>query len=149
MFWLDDAVEDATTCDAFLFPRFLSLSLSMSLSVWLLLFWWWFPLLDYHDEQDENISGPVEQDQNHENARVAGATKTQHVAKARSGSQDNDHNSSKNSSKNYGRDRLPKRANENQGTEFKPANEKPGKQTSMTYRQALLGIDNSEPSSDF
>ena len=32
-------------------------------------------LLDYHDEQDENISGPVEQDQNHENARVAGATK--------------------------------------------------------------------------
>ena len=24
-------------------------------------------VLDYHDEQDENISGPVDQDQNHEN----------------------------------------------------------------------------------
>ena len=106
-------------------------------------------VLDYHDEQDENISGPVEQDQNHENVRVAGATKNQHVAKARGGSQDHDHNSSKNSSKNYGQDGPPKRANEKQGTEFEPANEKPGKQTSMTYRQALLGIDNSEPSSDF
>ena len=50
-------------------------------------------VLDYHDEQDENISGPVEQDQNHENVRVAGATKNQHVAKARGGSQDHDHNS--------------------------------------------------------
>ena len=106
-------------------------------------------MLDYHDEQDESISGPAEQDQNHENVRVAGATKNQHVAKARRGSQDHDHNSSKNSSKNYGQDGPPKRANEKQGTEFKPANEKPGKQTSMTYRQALLGIDNSEPSSDF
>ena len=43
---------------------------------------------------------------------------------------------------------LP-RANEKQGKEFKRANEKPGKQTSMTYREALLGIDNSESSSDF
>ena len=60
-------------------------------------------LLDYHDEQDENISGPVEQDQNHENVRVAG---------------DHDHNSSKNSSKNYGQDGPPKRAIEKQGTEF-------------------------------
>ena len=106
-------------------------------------------MLDYHDEQDENISGPAEQDQNHENVRVAGATKNQHVAKARGGSQDHDHNSSKNSSKNYGQDGHPKRANEKQGKEFKQANEKPGKQTSMTYRQALLGIDDSEPSSDF
>ena len=106
-------------------------------------------LLDYHDEQDENISGPAEQDQNHENVRVAGATKNQHVAKARGGSQDHDQNSSKNSSKNYGQAGHPKRANEKQGQEFKRANEKPGKQTSMTYREALLGIDNSEPSSDF
>ena len=82
-------------------------------------------MLDYHDEQDENISGPVEQDQNHENVRVAGATKNQHVAKARGGSQDHDHNSSKNSSKNYGQDGPPKRANEKQRTEFKPANENP------------------------
>ena len=106
-------------------------------------------VLDYHDEQDENICGPAEQDQNHENVRVVGATKTQHVAKARGGSQDHDQNSSKNSSKNYGQAEHPKRANEKHGKEFKRANEKPGKQTSMTYREALLGIDNSEPSSDF
>ena len=65
-------------------------------------------LLDYHDEQDENISGPAEQDQNHENVCVMGATKNQHVAKARGGSQDHDQNSSKNSSKNYGQDGHPK-----------------------------------------
>ena len=106
-------------------------------------------VLDYHDEQDENIFGPAEQDQNHKNVRVMGATKNQHVAKARGGSQDHDQNSSKNSSKNYGQDGHPKRANEKQGKEFKRANEKPGKQTSMTYREALLGIDNSELSSDF
>ena len=79
-----------------------------------------------------------------------GAAKNQHVAKACGGSQDHDQNSSStNSSKNYGQDGHPKRANEKQGNEFKRANEKPGKQTSMTYREALLGIDNSEPGSDF
>ena len=102
-------------------------------------------MLDYHDEQDENICGPAEQDQNHEKVRVVDATKNQHVAKARGGSQDHDQNSSK----NYGQAEHPKRANEKHGKEFKRANEKPGKQTSMTYREALLGIDNSEPSSDF
>ena len=76
-------------------------------------------VLDYHDEQDENISGPAEQDQNHENVRVMGATTNQQVAKARGGSQDHDQNSSKNSSKNYGQDGRPKRANEKQGKEFK------------------------------
>ena len=106
-------------------------------------------MLSYQDEQDENIPGPADRDQHHENARVMDATKNQHVAKARGGSQDHDQNSSKNSSKNYGQAGYPKRANETQGKEFKRANEKSGKQTSMTYREALLGIDNSEPSSDF
>ena len=86
-------------------------------------------MLEYHDDQGKNISSPAEQDQNHENVRVMGATKNQHVAKARGGSQDHDQNSSKNSSKNYGQDGPPKRANEKQGKEFKRANEKPGKQT--------------------
>ena len=88
-------------------------------------------VLEYHDDQGENISSPAEQDQNHENVRVIGATKNQHNAKARGGSQDHDQNSSKNSSKNYGQDGTPKRGNEKQGKEFKRANEKRGKQTSM------------------
>ena len=102
-------------------------------------------------DQGENISSPAEQDQNHENVRVMGATKNQHVVKARGGSQDQDQNYRK----NYGQDGHPKRANEKQGKEFKRANEKQGKeikqtkQKSMTYREALLGIDNSESSSDF
>ena len=37
-------------------------------------------VLDYHDEQDENISGPAEQDQNHETVRVMGATTSQKLA---------------------------------------------------------------------
>ena len=110
-------------------------------------------------DQSESISSPVEQDQNHENVRVMGATKNQHVAEARGGSQDQDQNFRK----NYGQNGHPKRANEKQGREFKRANEKQGKETKrtnqkpMTYREALLGLhnseqgseDNSEPSSDF
>ena len=71
-------------------------------------------------EQAENISSPAEQDQNHENMRVMGATKNQHEAEARDGSQDQDQNSRE----NYGHNGHPKRANENQGSEFKRANEK-------------------------
>ena len=107
--------------------------------------------------QSENISSPAEQDQNQENVRVIGATKNQHVAEARGGSQDQNYR------KNYGQDGHPKRANEKLGREFKRANEKQGKeikrtnQKPMTYREALLGLDNSElgsednsePSSDF
>ena len=110
-------------------------------------------------DQGENISSPAEQDQNHENVRVMGATKNQHEAEARGGSQDQDQNYRK----NYGQNGHPKRANEKQGREFKRANEKQGKeikrtnQKPMTYREALLGLDNSElgsednsePSSDF
>ena len=110
-------------------------------------------------DQGENISSPTEQDQNHENVRVMGATKNQHEAEARGGSQDQDQNYRK----NYGQNGHPKRANEKQGREFKRANEKQGKeikrtnQKPMTYREALLGLDNSElglednsePSSDF
>ena len=91
--------------------------------------------------------------------RVIGATKNQHIAEARGGSQDQDQNYRK----NYGQDGHPKRANEKLGREFKRANEKQGKeikrtnQKPMTYREALLGLDNSElgsednsePSSDF
>ena len=110
-------------------------------------------------DQSESISSPVEQDQNHENVRVMGATKNQHVAEARGGSQDQDQNFRK----NYGQNGHPKQANEKQGREFKRANEKQGKETKrtnqkpMTYCEALLGLhnseqgseDNSEPSSDF
>ena len=96
--------------------------------------------------QDENISSPVERDQNHENVCVVGATKNQHGVEARDGSQDQD--------QNFGQKGHPKRANEKQGKEFKQANEKQGRdikrtnQKSMTYREALLGLDNSEPSSE-
>ena len=110
-------------------------------------------------DQGENISSPADQDQNHENVCVVGATKNQHVTEARDGSQDQDQNYTK----NYGQNGHPKRANEKQGGEFKRANEKHGKdikrtnQKPMTYREALLGLDkselgsedNSESSSDF
>ena len=99
--------------------------------------------------QADNIRSPVEQDQHHENVRenvrVVGVTTPQREAEACAGSRDQDQNF-------YGQNGHPKRANEKQGSEFKRANEK-----SMTYREALLGIeqskpsseDNSEPSSDF
>ena len=110
-------------------------------------------------DQGETISSPADQDQNHENVCVVGATKNQHVTEARDGSQDQDQNYTK----NYGENGHPKRANEKQGSEFKRANEKHGKdikrtnQKPMTYREALLGLDkselgsedNSESSSDF
>ena len=85
--------------------------------------------------QDENISSPAERDQNHENVCVVGATKNQHEVEARNGSQDQD--------QNYGQKGHPKRANEKQGKDIKRTNQK-----SMTYREALLGLDNSEPSSE-
>ena len=104
--------------------------------------------------QADNIGSPAEQDQNkenmRENVRVVGATTTQRVAEARAGSQDHDQNFNK----NYGQNGHPERANEKQGSEFERANEKPGQkikrtnQKQMTYREALLGLDNSEPSSE-
>ena len=99
--------------------------------------------------QADNILSPADQDQHHENAREnvcgVGATTPQREADARAGSRDQDQNF-------YVQNGHPKRANEKHGSEFKRANEK-----SMTYREALLGIekskptseDNSEPSSDF
>ena len=99
--------------------------------------------------QADNIRSPAEQDQHHENGRenmcVVDATTPQREAEARAGSRDQDQNF-------YMQNGHPKRANEKHGSEFKRANEK-----SMTYREALLGIekskpsseDNSEPSSDF
>ena len=107
----------------------------------------------------EDICSPAEQDENHENVRVVGATKTQHAVKGRGGSQDHDQICTE----NYGQGGHPKRANEKLGREFERANEKQGKdikrtnQKPMTYREALLGLDkselgsedNSEPSSDF
>ena len=102
----------------------------------------------------DDIGSPAEHDQNKENVRenvhVAGAMTTQHVAEARAGSQDHDQNFSKNS----GQNEHSERANEKQGREFERANENQGKkikrtnQTQMTYREALLGLDNSEPSSE-
>ena len=73
--------------------------------------------------QGENISSPADQDQNHENMCVVGATKNQHVAEARGGSQDQDQNYTQ----NCGQKGHPKRANEKQGGGFKRANEKHGK----------------------
>ena len=90
--------------------------------------------------QDENISSPAARDQNHENVCVVGTTKNQNEVKARDGSQDQDQNYEK----NYGEKGHPKRTNEKQGKEIKRTNQK-----QMTYREALLGLDNSEPSSDF
>ena len=90
-------------------------------------------------DQGENISSPADQDKNHENVCAVGATKNQHVAEARDGSQDQDQNYTK----NYGQNGHPKRANEKLGGESKRANEKHGKdikqtnQKPMTYREAL------------
>ena len=80
-----------------------------------------------HD-QNEIISSPAARDQNHENVCVVGVT----------GDQD------QNCEKNYGKDGHSKRTNENQEKQVKGTNEK-----LMTNREALLGLDNSEPSSDF
>ena len=104
--------------------------------------------------QADNTASPAEHDQNkenmRENVRVVGATTTQREAEARAGSQDHDQNFSK----NYGHNGHPERANEKQGSEFERANEKQGNeikrtnQKQMTYREALVGLDNSEPSSE-
>ena len=106
------------------------------------------------DAQADNTASPAEHDQNEENmrenVRVVGATTTQREAEARTGSQDHDQNFNK----NYGQNGHPERANEKQGCEFERANEKHGNkikrtnQKQMTYREALLGLDNSEPSSE-
>ena len=66
-------------------------------------------------DQGENISSPAEQDQNHENVHVMGATQNQHEAEARGGSQDQDQNYRK----TYGQNGHPKQANEKQGKEIK------------------------------
>ena len=92
-----------------------------------------------HD-QEGNISIPAARDQNHENVCVVGMTKNRNKEEARDESQDQDQNYEK----NYGKKRHSKRTNEKQGKEIKQTNEK-----QMTYREALLGLDNSEPSSDF
>ena len=89
---------------------------------------------------DGNISSPAARDQNHENVCVVGMMKNQNKEEARDGSQDQDQNYEK----NYGEKGHSKRTNEKQGKEIKQTNEK-----QMTYREALLGLDNSEPSSDF
>ena len=104
--------------------------------------------------QADNTGSPAKHDQNEENmrenVRVVGATTTQREAEARTGSQDHDQNFYK----NYGQNGHPERANEKQGSEFERANEKQGNkikrtnQKQMTYREALLGVDNSEPSSE-
>ena len=104
--------------------------------------------------QADNTASPAEHDQNkenmRENVRVVGATTTQREAEARAGSQDHDQNFSK----NYGHNGHPERANEKQGSEFERANEKQGNeikrtnQKQMTYREALVALDNSEPSSE-
>ena len=90
--------------------------------------------------QDGNISSPAARDQNHENVCLVGTTKNQNKVEARDGSQDQDQNYEK----NCGEKRHPKRTNAKQGKEIKWTNEK-----QMTYREALLGLDNSEPSTDF
>ena len=56
------------------------------------------------------------------------------------GSEDQDQNCEK----NYGKNGHSKRTNEKQEKQIKGTNEK-----QMTYREALLGLDNSEPSSDY
>ena len=92
-----------------------------------------------HD-QNEIISSPAARDQNHENVCVVGVTGNQNNAEARDGSEDQDQNCEK----NYGKDGHSKRTNEKQAKQIKGTNEK-----QMTYREAFLGLDNSEPSSDF
>ena len=68
---------------------------------------------------------------------VVGVTANQSNEEARDGSEDQDQNCEK----DYGKNGHSKRTNEKQA---KQMNEK-----QMTYREALLGLDNSEPSSDF
>ena len=92
-----------------------------------------------HD-QNEIISSPVARDQNHENVCVVGVTGNQNKEEARDGSEDQDQNYEK----NYGEKGHSKRTNEKQEKQIKATNEK-----QMTYREALLGLDNSEQSSDF
>ena len=107
----------------------------------------------------EDICSPAEQDENQENVRAVVATQNQHAVRGRGGSQDHDQICTE----NYGHEGHSKRANEKLGKEFERTNQKQGKdseqtnQKSMTYREALLGLDkselgsedNSEPSSDF
>ena len=92
-----------------------------------------------HD-QNEIISSPAARDQNHENVCVVGVTGDQNNEKARDGSEDQDQNCEK----NYGKNGHSKRTNEKQEKQIEGTNEK-----QMTYREALLGLDNSEPSSNF
>ena len=104
--------------------------------------------------QAVDVASPAEHDQNEENRREnvrdVGTTTTQRETKARTGSQDHDQNFNK----NYGQNGHPERANEKLGCEFERANEKYGNkikranQKQMTYREALLGLDNSGPSSE-
>ena len=88
----------------------------------------------------EQVASNHNQDGNISNVCVVGTTKNQNKEEARDGSQDQDQNYEK----NYGKKGHSKRTNEKQGKEIKRTNEK-----QMTYREALLGLDNSEPSSDF
>ena len=71
---------------------------------------------------------------------MVGVTRNQNKEEARDGSEDQDQNYEK----NYGKKGHSKRTNEKRGKQIKRTNEK-----QMTYREALLGLDNSEPSSDF
>ena len=92
-----------------------------------------------HD-QNEIISSPAVRDQNHENMCVVGVTANQNNEEAHDGREDQDQNCEK----DYGKNGHSKRTNEKQAKQIKGTNEK-----QMTYREALLGLDNSEPSSDF
>ena len=92
-----------------------------------------------HD-QNEIISSPAAWDQNHENVCVVGVKGNQNSQETRDWNEDQDQNCEK----NYAEDGHSKRTNEKQAKQIKGANEK-----QMTYREALLGLDNSEPSSDF
>ena len=92
-----------------------------------------------HD-QNGNISSPAAWDQNHENVCVVGMTRNENKQEAHDGSQDQDQNYKK----NYGERGHSKQTNEKRGKKIKWMNEK-----QMTYREALLGLDNSEPISDF
>ena len=89
-----------------------------------------------HDQNEIN-SSPAARDQIHENVCVVREDQDQNNKKARDGSKDQDQNCEK----NYGENAQSKGANEKQ---MKRTNE-----IQMTYREALLGLDNSELSSDF
>ena len=79
-------------------------------------------------------------DQNHENVCVVGVKGNQNSEETRDWNVDQDQNCEK----NYGEDGHSKRTNEKRAKQIKGANEK-----QMTYREALLGLDNTEPSTDF